>query len=211
VSVSWLRKPPAPYAPEDGSYRAVAAPLWRRGFASTIDWLLAFTLFIIAGYPLGMIEALGKTIGGPFGDAIFYLAEAAALAVVAVYFAYFLSTGHTMGMRALDIHVFAHGTGREPDPVRAAARGLLALGFFYASFKAYSLTRGWHGNEGLSESEETWRNVALSISAVAILGNLWQLADPDGRTVWDRLVGLVVIEDVVPASMPDRLWSPWGT
>jgi uncharacterized RDD family membrane protein YckC len=211
VSVSWLRKPPASYSPADGSYRAVAAPLWRRGFASAIDWSLAFVLFLIGSYPLGMIETLGDAIGGSVGEILFYGAEALALAIVPAYFAYFLATGHTLGMRALDIHVFSHGTGRQPHVAQAVARSLLALGFFYATLKAYSLVQGWHGNEGLSESEETWRNVALSISALAILGNLWQLADPDGRTVWDRLVGLVVIEDVVPASMPDRLWSPWGT
>jgi uncharacterized RDD family membrane protein YckC len=213
VSVSSLRKPPASYSPADGSYRAVAAPLWRRGFASTIDWTLAFVLFLIGGFPFGMIETLGDAIGGPFGDILFYGAEALALAIVPAYFAYFLATGHTLGMRALDIHVFAHGTGREPHIVRAIARSLLALGFFYAFFKAYTLIRGFHGEDGntLTAEEERWRDFAVTVCAVGVLGNLWQLADRKGRTLWDRLFGLVVVEDVVPASMPGRLWSPWGT
>jgi uncharacterized RDD family membrane protein YckC len=211
VWASWRHRPAPGYVPADGAYRAVAAPLWRRGTASALDWFLVFVLFILAGYPLGMIETLGDAIGGPAGRILFYGAEALALAIVPAYFAYFLATGHTLGMRALDIHVFSHGSGREPHLVQAVARSLLALLFFYFSFKAYTLVRGFHGNEGLSEREELWRDVALTVVGVAVLGNLWKLADPDGRTLWDRLVGLVVVEDVVPASMPGRLWSPWGT
>jgi uncharacterized RDD family membrane protein YckC len=179
--------------------------------ASGIDWGLAFVLFLIASYPLGMIETLGDAVGGAVGWILFYGSEALALAVAPLYFVYFLATGHTLGMRALDIHVFSHGGGREPHIIQAVARSLLALLFFYCSLKAYTLVRGFHGNEGLSAREELWRDVSLTIVGVAILGNLWKLVDPDGRTIWDRLVGLVVVEDVVPASMPGRLRSPWGT
>ena len=158
-----------------------------------------------------MIETLGDAIDGLFGQILYYASEALALAIVPAYFAYFLTSGHTLGMRALDIHIFSHRTGREPHIVQAVARSLLALLFFYFSFRAYTLVRGFHGNDGLSEGEELWRDAALTIVGVAILGNLWKLADPDGRTIWDRFIGLVVVEDVVPASMPGRLWSPWGT
>jgi uncharacterized RDD family membrane protein YckC len=211
VSASWRHRAAPAYTPADGAYRAVSAPLWRRGAASSIDWGLTFVLFVLAGYPLGMIETLGDAIGGPFGSILYYGAEALALAIVPAFFAYFFATGHTLGMRALDIHMFSHRTGREPHVVQAVARGLLALVFFYCSFKAYSLVRGVQGTEGLTDREEAWRDVSLTIVGVAILGNLWKLVDPDGRTLWDRLVGLVVVEDVVPASMPGRLWSPWGT
>jgi uncharacterized RDD family membrane protein YckC len=211
VSVSSLRRQAPVYKPADGTYRAVAAPLWRRAVASAIDWILVFVAFLIVSIPLGMIETLGRTIGGPSGDAVVYLVDALALGVVAAYFGYFLSTGHTMGMRALDIHVFSHATGREPNLVRAVARSLLSLAFFLATLKAYSLVRGYHGNEGLTDTEEAWRNLAVTVSTVAFIGGVWKIADPEGRTLWDRLAGLVVVEDVVPTSMPDRLWTPWGT
>jgi len=211
VSVSSLRRPAPVYKPADGAYRAVAAPLWRRAFASAVDWALVFIAFLIVSIPLGMIETLGRAIGGSPGDALHYLVDALALGVVVAYFGYFLSTGHTMGMRALDIHVFSHATGREPHPIRAVTRSLLSLAFFLAAFKAYTLTRGWHGNEGLTDREETWRDLAATASTVALVGGLWKIADPEGRTLWDRLTGLVVVEDVVPTSMPGRLWSPWGT
>jgi len=161
--------------------------------------------------PLGVIETVGRAIGGLWGDALVYIVDALALGVVGAYFGYFLSTGHTMGMRALDIHVFSHATGREPHLVRAVARSCLSLAFFLAAFKAYTLTRGWHGNEGLTDREENWRDLAATVSTVALIGGLWKIADPEGRTLWDRLTGLVVVEDVVPTSMPGRLWSPWGT
>jgi uncharacterized RDD family membrane protein YckC len=201
---------PAPdYKPADGTYRAVAAPLWRRAVASAIDWTLVFVAFLIVSIPLGMIETLGRAIGGLWGDALVYLVDALALGVVVAYFGYFLSTGHTMGMRALDIHVFSHATGREPHLVRAVARSCLSLAFFLAAFKAYTLTRGWH--EGLTDREENWRDLAATVSTVALVGGLWKIANSEGRTLWDRLTGLVVVEDVVPTSMPGRLWSPWGT
>ena len=211
MSVSSHRRPAPVYKPADGTYRAVAAPLWRRAVASAIDWTLVFLASLIVSIPLGMIETLGRAIGGLPGDALVYLVDALALGVVVAYFGYFLSTGHTMGMRALDIHVFSHATGREPHLVRAGARSCLSLVFFLAAFKAYTLTRGWHGNEGLTDREEIWRDLATTVSTVALVGGLWKLADPEGRTLWDRLAGLVVVEDVVPTSMPGRLWTPWGT
>ncbi len=209
VSAWSLRRRPS-YQPEDGSYQAVAAPLWRRGVASTLDWVLVFVIYLIAGIPLGVFQTLGKTLTGPVGETLFWLTQAAALAIVVGYFAYFFSTGHTMGMRALDIHVFVHRSGREPSLPRATARGLIALGFFLGTVNGYGLVRGKH-EQGLTGTEEVWRTVCVVGISVAVLGELWQLVDPDGRTVWDRLTGLVVVEDVVPTSMPDRLWSPWGT
>jgi uncharacterized RDD family membrane protein YckC len=207
--VSSLRKQ-AVYQPGDGSYRAVAAPLWRRGVASAVDWVLVFFSFLIAGYPLGMIQTLGDAFGGTAADVIFFLTQIVGVGVVVAYFAYFFATGHTLGMRALDIHVFAAQTGREPHPFRASLRGLLALGFFLAAIDAYGLSRGGYA-EDLTSRQALWRNVALTVTAVAVAGHLWKIVDPAGKTLWDRLLGLVVIEDVVPTSMPDRLWSPWGT
>jgi uncharacterized RDD family membrane protein YckC len=209
VSVSSPRRR-ASYEPEDGSYRAVAAPLWRRGVASTVDWVLVFVVYLIAGIPLGVFQSLGEALTGPVGETLFWLTQAAALAIVGGYFAYFFSTGHTMGMRALDIHVFAHRSGRDPSLPRAAVRGLIALAFFLGTINGYGLVRGKQ-NEALTSSEEMVKTLCVVGISIAILGELWQLVDPDGRTVWDRLTGLVVVEDVVPTSMPDRLWTPWGT
>jgi uncharacterized RDD family membrane protein YckC len=211
VSVSSFRRAAPAYAPADGAYWAVAAPGWRRVVAAALDWGLVFVLFLLVGFPLGMIQTLAKTVGGTVNDAVYALTEAVGLGVVVVYFAWFFGTGHTLGMRALDIHIFSHGSGREPHPVRAAARGLLSLGFFLATIDAYGLSSGAYRQGGLTDAQTMWRQAAVAGAALALGGALWKLVDPDGRTLWDRLFGLVVVEDVVPASMPDRLWSPWGT
>ena len=208
---SSLRKPSVAYSPRSGTYRAVTAPLWRRLLASALDWSLVFILFIIASYPIGMIQTFADTaFGGAARDAILAVTQALGLGVVAAYFGWFFSTGHTLGMRALDIHVFAFGGGGEPHPVRAATRGILSVGFFLATIDAYGLSSGGF-KEGLSHAQEHWREAAVAGAALAAAGGVWALVDPSGRTLWDRLFGLVVVEDVVPSSMPDRLWSPWGT
>jgi uncharacterized RDD family membrane protein YckC len=208
-ALAWLHRRQVPYQPDDGSYRAVAAPLWRRGAASALDWVLVFFSFLILSYPLGMIQTLGDAIGGVWADVVFDLTQALGLGVVAAYFAYFFWTGHTLGMRAFDIHVFAAGSGGEPHPARAAARGLLSVGFFLAAIDAYGLSRGGLSEE-LSDTQAAWRTVAITGTLIVLAGQFWQLIDPAGRTIWDRLTGLVVVEDIVPKSMPDRLWTPWG-
>jgi uncharacterized RDD family membrane protein YckC len=199
------------YSPADHSYSATAAPAWRRVVAAAVDWGLVFVLFLLAGFPLGMIQAVGETLGGTVNDAIYALTAAIGLGVVVAYFGCFVASGHTLGMRALDIHVFSYGSGKEPHPVRAGARGLLSLGFFLATIDAYGLSTGAYGEGGLTDAQAMWRQAALAGAVLALGGALWKLVDPDGRTLWDRLFGLVVVEDVVPEGMPDRLWSPWGT
>jgi uncharacterized RDD family membrane protein YckC len=210
VSVSSLRRPPPAYVPADESYRAVATPLWRRAAAAAVDWLIVVVGFLVLSIPFGIVQALGQAIGGPFGDLLYVLAQVLALAVVPAYFAYFYGTGHTMGMRVFDVHVFAYRTGREPDPGRSTARALLALLFFVATSNAYAYLDSVSDLE-LSTLDTVRRSFAFGIAAIAILGALWKLVDAEGRTLWDKLCGLVVVEDVVPTSMPDRLWSPWGT
>ena len=205
-----LHRPSAAYAPADGTYRAVTAPLWRRIGAAALDWTLVFVVFLIASYPIGMLQTLATAFGGDVEAAIVGLTQALGLGIVLAYFAWFVSTGHTLGMRAFDIHVFAHRAGGEPHPLRAVPRSLLSVGFFLATIDAYGLSTGAY-KEGLTGAQATWRTAALAGVGLAVAGALWCLVDPRGRTAWDRLFGLVVVEDIVPTSMPDRLWSPWGT
>jgi uncharacterized RDD family membrane protein YckC len=210
VLASFVRSRPRPaYEPADGTYRASAAPLWRRGVASLIDWTLVTVLYLIGNIALGMPLAVAREIGGVTETIVFVATQIAGLAIVVAFFAFFLSTGHTLGMRALDIHVVGFASGREPTLVAAVARSLLAVVFFLASFTAYSYIFGRY-DPGLSTFEESTRSVAITVATIAFFGHVWKLADPAGRSIWDRLTGFTVIEDMVPATMPDRLWSPWG-
>jgi uncharacterized RDD family membrane protein YckC len=208
---SFRRKNPLPeYRPPDGSYRATAAPLSRRLVGGLVDWTIVTVVFLIAQIPLGVIQATADEIGGITFWAVFFLTQAAGLAIVGGYFGFFFSTGHTLGMRAADIHVVGAGTGRQPALARAAGRGVLAVVFFVASFTAYTFLLGNYDTP-LSTFHQVSRAASIAVASLAFVGHLWQLGDPAGRGLWDRLSGLVVIEDMVPSSMPERLWTPWGT
>jgi uncharacterized RDD family membrane protein YckC len=199
------------YAHPEGEWTAVAAPLWRRSVASGIDWGLAAVLYLLLLIPAGMLEVIGGLFEGAVESAFAAVGHLVAVSAIVAYFTFLLRSGHTLGMRALDIHVFAHGSGREPGLPRSFARGLLALGLGVAVLNAYSYLRGWEPVAGLSATERAVGEVSVVAAAVAILGELWMLVDPERRTLWDRLTGLVVVEDVVPASLPDRLWRTWST
>jgi uncharacterized RDD family membrane protein YckC len=197
------------YRPLDGSYRASAAPLTRRVVAGIVDWSIVGAFYLVVNIPLGVVQATAHEVGGVVFGVVFILTQLAALAVVAGYFAFFLSTGHTLGMRAVDIHVVGARSGRGPALARAAGRGVLSVLFFIASFTAYTYVLGRYDTP-LSSFHEVARAVSIAVASLAFFGHLWQLFDRAGRSVWDRLTGLAVIEDMIPASMPDRLWSPWG-
>jgi uncharacterized RDD family membrane protein YckC len=211
VLASFRRRRPLPeYRPPDGSYRATAAPLSRRALAGLLDWTIVTVCFLIAQIPLGVLQATADEIGGVVFAIVFALTQAVALAIVAGYFAFFFSTGHTLGMRATDIHLVAAGSGASPSLARSAARGVLAVVFFVTTFTAYTFVLGRYDTP-LSTFHQVSRAVCISVAALAFFGHLWQLWDRNGRSLWDRLFGLAAIEDRVPSSMPDRLWTPWGT
>jgi hypothetical protein len=67
-----------------------------------------------------------------------------------------------------------------------------------------------HYDTPLSTFHELARAGSITIASIAFFGHVWQLSDRDGRSLRDRLAGLAVIEDIVLATMPDRLWTPWG-
>jgi hypothetical protein len=67
-----------------------------------------------------------------------------------------------------------------------------------------------HYDTPLSTFHEVARAVTIAVASIAFFGQIWQLRDRQSRSAWDRLTGVAVIEDIVPASMADRLWTPWG-
>jgi uncharacterized RDD family membrane protein YckC len=211
VSGSFIPRRARPeFHPQDGAYRASAAPISRRIVAGILDWMIVTVWYLIVNIPLGVLQATADEQGGLVNAVVFILTQLAALAVVAGYFAFFFATGHTLGMRAADIHIVDAKSGRNPSLARSAARGVLSVVFFIASFTAYTYVLG-HYDTPLSTFHEVVRVVSITIASIDFFGHVWQLRDPGGRSLWDRLLGLAVIEDMVPASMPDRLWTPWGT
>lgn len=207
---SWLPSRPRPgYEHPGGEWTAVAAPLWRRGAASAIDWVLAGILYLLLLIPAGILEVIAGLVGGDAGRALRVVGYLGAVSAIVAYFTLLLRSGHTLGMRALDIHVFAYRSGREPGLARSLGRALLALLLGVAVLNAYSYLQGWAPADALSAEERAVGEAAVVVAAVGLLGQLWILVDGEGRSLWDRLTGLVVVEDIVPASLPDRLWSRW--
>ena len=202
---------PRKYVDPRGDYTASAAPLWRRGLASALDWGLAGVAYLLLLIPAGALDAIGELVGGAAGLSLTVLGQVIAVSAIVVYFTFLLKSGHTMGMRALDIHVRAHDEGREPGLVRSFARALLALLLGVAVINAYSYLQGRPPLGEFSSFEQTVGETAVVVAGAGVVGQLWMLVDGEGRTLWDRLTGLVVVEDIVPASMPERLWSPWRT
>jgi uncharacterized RDD family membrane protein YckC len=198
------------YADPRGNYTASSAPLWRRGLAAAIDWALAGVLYLLALIVAGMVQAVAGLVGGRPETIAFWISEIAALGVIVAYFAGLSATGHTIGMRAVDIHVRACGTGEAPGLGRAVLRGLIGLALAAATLNAYSYIQGKPPVGEFSTFEETVGRVAVAVAVAGGVGQLWMLLDSAGRTLWDRLAGLVVVEDILPTSMPDRLWAPWG-
>jgi uncharacterized RDD family membrane protein YckC len=206
-----LASSPRRYVHPQGDYTASAAPLWRRGLASALDWGLAGVAYLLLLIPAGALDAIGELFGGPAGRALTVLGQVIAVSAIVVYFTFLLKSGHTMGMRALDIHVRAHDEGHTPGLVRSLGRALLALLLGVAVVNAYSYLQGRPPLGEFSSFEETVGETAVVVAGAGLLGQLWMLVDAEGRTLWDRLTGLVVVEDIVPTSMPERLWSPWRT
>ncbi len=137
-----LASSPRKYAHPRGDYTASAAPLWRRGLASALDWGLAGVAYLLLLIPAGALDAIGELFGGAAGRALTVFGHVIAVSAIVVYFTFLLKSGHTMGMRALDIHVRAHDQGREPGLVRSFARALLALVLGVAVVNAYSYLQG---------------------------------------------------------------------
>lgn len=202
---------PRSYADPAGGYTAVTAPLWRRGLAAGIDWVLAGVAYLIALIAAGIVQTIAEIAGETPGAIAFWATEAAAVAVILLYFTGFFVSGHTLGMRALDIHVRAFAHGEAPGRLRSFARSVLGLVLATATLNAYAYLAGEPRLGELTSVEEAAGRAAVAVAAAGTLGQLWLLVDAEGRTLWDRLTGLVVVEDIVPATMPDRLWSPWGT
>jgi uncharacterized RDD family membrane protein YckC len=198
------------YADPRGAYTASSAPLWRRGLAAAIDWALAGVLYLLALIVAGMAQAIAELFGGGVRSVVFWITEVAALGMIVAYFSGLLASGHTIGMRALDIHVRAVATGKAPGLGRAVLRSLFGLAFAVATLNAYSYIQGKPPLGEFSTFEETAGRVAVTVAVAGGIGQLWMLIDSAGRTLWDRLTGLVVVEDIMPTTMPDRLWAAWG-
>jgi hypothetical protein len=160
-----------------------------------------------------MVQILGSWAivegGGALGRVLVALSQALVAAAVVAYLAVGLRSGQTLGMRAVEVHARVDETGRPPGWGRAVARSVLGVVFALAVVNAYFGVRGEAPIEGLSDLEQTLVDVALVVAAVAVLGKLWAFLDPARQTLWDRLFGLVVLEDLDARDTAEVDYGSW--
>jgi hypothetical protein len=157
-------------------------------------------VYLIVSIPAGIVQVVGSWAilegGGTLGRVLVVLSQLAIAAAVVAYLALGLRSGQTLGMRGVELHTRVVETGRAPGPARALGRAVLGVVFALAFVNAYFGLRGEAPVQGLSDAEETVLDLALIVVAVALAGKIWALVDPARQTLWDRVFGLVVLEDL---------------
>jgi uncharacterized RDD family membrane protein YckC len=189
---------------ESGTY---AGP-GRRARAGALDWAICLVLYLVVSIPAGMIQ-IGSSIAGPASSALDYLAQALVLAAPAAYFAGYLRTGHTLGMRALDLHVRTASTGRRPGWVRAAGRSLLSTAFGAAFYLTFFGLSGPPAGETWSPRERAILVAAYLATITMLAGTLWALADPRRQSLWDKAFGLVRLDDLTTGAADTASYNLW--
>ena len=189
------------YLTPDGSASGTYVGIPRRVGAGAIDWTLCYILYHLISIPAGSVALL------PWG-VLDHVATALALAPVVAYFAWFLASGSTRGMRAVDIQVLVADTGRPPGLGRALGRAFLALLLGAATYVLYFVVFSQDEPAGgYSATDRIVIGASVGLCSLGALAKLWYLVDPRRQTLVDRAFGLVVVEDVAPTA-PDP--SPWS-
>jgi hypothetical protein len=160
---------------------------WRRLGASMIDLFLCFFIpFWIFATPPDFIphQLHGYWI-------------ALVPASVFGYVTLFTVLGVMPGMLVTGVRIRRRSTGRRPNIVQGIGRGTIAL--LGAASSVMLMIFGFSDPpmDGYSSLDTGILVVTLALFAISILGRLWMLIDYGHRTLFDRLLGLVV-------SVPER-------
>ncbi|MGI8925203.1 MAG: RDD family protein [Tepidiformaceae bacterium] len=113
-----------------------------------------------------------------------------AAAIFLGYLAFGRASGQTIGMHLMGIRLIDTRTGRSPSFGQALASAACCT---LVTVSLFVLLQYWFG-----ALPATFALPALGVSvatlAAAAVNHLWALADVRGRTLHDRLTGLVVVE-----------------
>jgi hypothetical protein len=186
----------------DGAYTATFPSPLRRVGAGAIDWLICGVIFVIASIVAGVFEAVGAVsftagdLRGIPGSALITVSQVIVAAPVVAYFAYYWTTGATLGMRALDFELTREETGRPPGWRRTVPRGALAFVLALAVDNVYLVLAGEPLGE-YSTAERIAITVSVVLVALLLVAKAWMLVDGRGRSLLDRLFGLVYVEELV--------------
>jgi hypothetical protein len=185
---------------QDGSEIARYARQRRRALAGAADWAICFVVYILASFPAGIVQTVGRfarTEGAEgLGWTLLVVSQVLVAGAIVAYFAVGLRSGQTLGMRAVEVHARVASTGLPPGTVRSVARAVVGLVFALAFVNVYVGFRGVDPVGGISDIEQAIFEAAVVVALVAATGKASALVDPARRTLWDRLFGLVFLEDL---------------
>lgn len=197
-----------PYRSPDGSETATYATPGRRLAAAAIDWGICLVVYLIVSIPAGMLQ-IGSTVAGAASGAVDAAAQAFVLLAPAAYLAGYLRSGHTLGMRALDLHARVVSTGERPGWPRAAGRSLLSVLFGAAVYLSYFGLAGPSTVAGWSPRERAVLAASYVVTLAMVTGSVWALADARAQTLWDKLFGLVRLDDLTSSSAETARYNLW--
>jgi hypothetical protein len=186
----------------DGAYTATFPSPLRRVAAGAIDWLICGVIFVIASIVAGVFEAVGAVsftagdLRGIPGSALIAVSQLIIAAPVVAYFAYYWTTGATLGMRALDFELVLDQTGKPPGWRRTVPRGALAFVLALALDNVYLVLAGDPLGE-YTAAERIAITVSFVLVALLLIAKVWVLLDGRRRSLLDRLFGLVYVEELV--------------
>jgi uncharacterized RDD family membrane protein YckC len=193
--------PPAAYVTPDGTHVGTYAVFWRRAAAGAVDWTLASVLFLLGSIVGGLVDLIPS-------ESLVWVGDVVGVIPPLVYFAFYLHTGSTLGMRAADIQFVVAATGRPPGWIRSTLRAAVAIVLATAVYVVYAANFAEQEPlGGYSHTEDVTISVSTGLVAAAAVAKLWAVVDRRRQTLIDKPFGLVFVENVAPLE-PDR--SPWG-
>ena len=205
----------AVYVTPDGAYSGTYPSLRRRVAAGAIDWTLCYVLYLLVSIPVGMVQDVARVsweagdLGGLPGQIVFHALQPVVLAPIGVYFALFWRTGSTLGMRAADIELLCAGSGEQPGLRRTIPRAVLAVVLGSATYVAFVFVTGEPPLGGYTDAARVAIAVSVALFVTAVLAKLWIVLDARRQTLFDKLFGLVYVEDLVSNEPAAALYELW--
>lgn len=190
------------YLAPDGSYTAEYPPIWRRAAAAALDWLLAYVIFLLASIFAGVFQAIGWSawtagdLRGVPGGSLLVFSQLLVAAPVIAYFAFYWRTGSTLGMRALDIELVEAEVGRPPGLLRSVLRACLAFVFAVAANNVYTVLAS-DPLDGYSTFQQSLVIASFTVGGIAVAGKALAHLHERRQSLWDKLFGLVYVEELV--------------
>jgi uncharacterized RDD family membrane protein YckC len=201
-----VRSAAPPYVTPDRRASGAYATPARRVAAGAIDWTICFVVYLVVSIPAGVIQ-IGTSVDETAEGMGFVLGQVIVAAALVGYWAGYLRTGSTLGMRAVGIETVVTATGRDPGWARSLLRAGLAVGFAASTYLAVMAATG-DRTDAWSSGQELLADVVTAAALVAAVGKLPMLWTTR-QTLWDRLLGLAVVDALVPTAPGSVAYDRW--